>query len=122
MDEAKTGCRQVLARSLFLYGARCDAFCTAKNITGTVRDKLGESLIGVSVLVENTTNGTITDFDGNYSIVASEGDVLLFSYVGMETQRKTVSRSNVIDVTLEENSVMLTETVVIGYGSAKNGI
>ena len=94
-------------------------FAQQKNINGTVRDKLGESLIGVSVLVENTTNGTITDFDGNYSIVASEGDVLLFSYVGMETQRKTVSGSNVIDVTLEENSVMLTETVVIGYGSAK---
>ena len=91
----------------------------AQTVTGTVRDKAGESLIGVSVVVEGTTNGTITDFDGQYSIAATEGDVLVFSYIGMETEQRTVGVNHVIDVTLEESSVMLTETVVIGYGSAK---
>ncbi len=94
-------------------------FAQQKSITGTVRDKSGESLIGVSVLVENTTNRAITDFDGKYSIQASEGDVLSFTYIGMETQRATVSGSNIIDITLQESSTMLGETVVIGYGSAK---
>ena len=62
----------------------------AQTVTGTVRDKAGESLIGVSVVVEGTTNGTITDFDGQYSIAATEGDVLVFSYIGMETEQRTV--------------------------------
>lgn len=93
-------------------------FAQSKTITGTVRDRSGESLIGVSVLVENTTRRAVTDFDGKYSIMASEGDVLQFSYIGMKPQSKAVAGSNVIDVTLEENSEQLAEVVVIGYGSA----
>ncbi len=110
--------KSLLALCLCLF-ASILCHVQAQTITGTVRDKAGESLIGVSVVVEGTSNGTITDFNGHYSIAASEGDVLTFSYIGMETEQRTVGTNPIMNVTLQESSVMLTETVVIGYGSAK---
>lgn len=61
-----------------------------KSITGTVTDDAGMPLPGVNVLLKGTTNGTQTDFDGNYTISASQGDILVFSYVGQKTIQKTV--------------------------------
>jgi len=88
-------------------------------VTGTVTDSANEPLIGASVLIQGTSNGTITDIDGKYSIPASPQDVLEFSYVGMVKQDVKVGTQHVINVTLKEDSQMLAETVVIGYGSAK---
>jgi TonB-linked SusC/RagA family outer membrane protein len=90
-----------------------------KTVTGTVTDSANEPLIGASVLIQGTSNGTITDIDGKYSITASPQDVLEFSYVGMVKQDVKVGTQHVINVTLKEDSQMLAETVVIGYGSAK---
>lgn len=90
-----------------------------KTVTGIVTDSANEPLIGASVLIQGTSNGTITDIDGKYSITASPQEVLEFSYVGMVKQDVKVGTQHVINVTLKEDSQMLAETVVIGYGSAK---
>lgn len=94
-------------------------FAQEKTVTGTVTDSANEPLIGASVVIQGTANGTITDIDGKYSIIASPENVLEFSYVGMVKKDVKVGTQNVINVTLEEDSQMLAETVVIGYGSAK---
>lgn len=95
------------------------SFAQSRTITGTVIDEMNDPLIGVSVVVQGTTNGVATDIDGNYSIDANPTDVLVFSYLGMKPQSITVGSQTVINVTMEENATMLTETVVIGYGTAK---
>ncbi|MDY0780001.1 vWA domain-containing protein [Tenacibaculum sp. IB213877] len=85
-----------------------------KIIKGIVSDVAGP-LPGVSILVEGTTNGTETDFDGNYQIKAEKGSVLVFSFVGMKTVRKKVGKSTVINVLMEEDS-LLEEVVVTSLG------
>ncbi|AOW20232.1 vWA domain-containing protein [Urechidicola croceus] len=88
-----------------------------KIITGVVSDESGP-LPGVNVIVKGTTNGTTTDFDGNYSIKASLGDVLLYSFVGMENREITIGELNTINVTLS-SSAQLDEVVVVGYGTKR---
>ncbi|MGB7841496.1 MAG: SusC/RagA family TonB-linked outer membrane protein [Salinimicrobium sp.] len=89
-----------------------------KLITGTVVDGGGLPLPGVNVLVKNTSRGTQTDFDGNYSINADIGQVLVFSYVGFETVEYPVDNISRINVTMTENAAELEEVVVVGYGTA----
>ena len=90
-----------------------------KTVTGTVTDTLGDPLIGATVLVQGTSNGVITDIDGRYSIQATPENTLDFSYVGMVKQAVKVGSQSVINVQMKDDSQMLAETVVIGYGSAK---
>lgn len=90
-------------------------FAQDRTITGTVSDESGP-LPGVSVLKKGTSTGTETDFDGNYSIKAKTGDVLIFSFVGTKTVTRLVSDKNQIDVVLE-NDNLLEEIVVTGQGS-----
>ena len=90
----------------------------AQEITGKVLEQeTSEPLIGVSVSVENSTKGTITGLDGSYSVPAKKGDVLVFSYIGMITQKVTVQNEKVINVHLSQNENMLEELVVVGYGT-----
>ena len=93
-------------------------FAQNKTISGTVSDESGMSLPGVNVIVKNTTNGTQTDFDGNYSITANVGDVLVFSYVGLKTVEQTIGAANTINVTMEEDAALLDEVVVTGVAGA----
>ncbi len=90
-------------------------------ITGKVTDgDTGDPLIGVTVQVDGTTTGTVTDLDGQYSIVAPSSDaVLIFSYVGYITQEQTVGNQRVIDVVLAPDVVGLEQIVVVGYGTQK---
>ena len=90
------------------------SFAQVKTVSGTVSDSSG-SLPGVSVIIKGTTQGAETDFDGKYSIKASAGDVLVFSYLGYESVEKTVGDSNTIDVTLVEGEV-LDEIIVVAQG------
>ncbi|REE80436.1 TonB-linked SusC/RagA family outer membrane protein [Lutibacter oceani] len=92
------------------------SFAQEKTISGTVTDD-GGPLPGVNVIVKGTSNGTQTDFDGNYTIKANVGDALVFSYVGMNTQEKTIGASNTINVILT-GSNLLEEVVVVGYGTS----
>ena len=84
-------------------------------ISGTISDDTGP-LPGVSVLVKGTTQGTETDFDGRYIINAKSGDILIYSFVGLKTQEKTVGSSNNINTQLESDNI-LEEVVVVGYGT-----
>jgi TonB-linked SusC/RagA family outer membrane protein len=88
-------------------------------ITGKILDNKGISLPGVTILIKNTTVGTISDFDGNFNLKASANSILIFSMVGMETQEYNVLNNQFITITLLENVKQLNEVVVIGYGSAK---
>jgi len=91
------------------------SFAQEKTITGTVSDE-GGPLPGVSIVVKGTVNGTQTDFDGNYTLKANAGDVIVFSYVGMTTLEKTVGSSNTINVLMAGSNV-LEEVVIVGYGT-----
>lgn len=96
------------------------AFAQTKTVTGTVIDDLDEPMIGVNVSVKGTTNGTITDIDGNYTITgASANDILVFSFVGMNSQEIKIGDQTKIDVKMAEDSQMLEDVVVIGYGTMK---
>ncbi len=87
-----------------------------QEIRGVVTSILDEPLPGVSVVVFGTPNGTATNFDGEYSIAAKQGDVLRFSYLGMKPRMITVGTNKVIDVILEEDSEQLNEVVVTAFG------
>lgn len=90
-----------------------------RNVTGNVVDNFGEPLPGVNVVVKGTTNGVITDFDGNYSITASPKDVLVFSFIGYNTQEQTVGNKATLNIRLEEDQQILDDVVVVGYGVVK---
>ncbi len=111
--------RRIFFFTCFLLASVTSIYAQTKTISGKVVDQANEPLIGVSVLVQGTTNGTITDIDGMYTLSAKQGDVLVFSYLGMKSQSVTVGAQNTINVVLEDDAKMLTETVVIGYGTAK---
>ena len=90
-----------------------------KTIKGIVRDKNGEAIIGANVFVKGTTTGVITDIMGEYQISASIGDVLVVSFIGYKSQEVTIGRDNTINITLQEDTEVLEEVVVVGYGSQK---
>ncbi|MFS2365314.1 SusC/RagA family TonB-linked outer membrane protein [Parabacteroides distasonis] len=91
-----------------------------KKVTGVVVDGTGEPVIGANVVVKGTTNGTITDFDGNYTIEGVPADgVLVISYIGYLSQEVPVGNQSMIKVTLKEDTQTLDEVVVVGYGTMK---
>lgn len=87
-----------------------------KTITGTILDEKGESIIGASVAVKGTANGTITDIDGKFSLDVNENDILAITYVGFLAQEIPVTGKSNLQITLKENAEMLDEIVVVGYG------
>ena len=86
-------------------------------ITGVVTDDFGEPIIGVTVRVKNAQNGAVTDVNGRYSVNAPKNATLVFSFIGYRTQEVAVKGRTTVNVTLKEDSQMLEETVVIGYGA-----
>jgi len=107
-----------LLKSLFLLGAFvCFGAVQAQTVSGTVSDPSGP-LPGASVVVKGTTNGTQTDFDGNYTLNDVPSDAtLVFSYIGFATQEVAVNGQSTINVALEEDATALDEVVIIGYGT-----
>ena len=103
----------ILSTALIFFAT---SLVAQQNIVGTVTDTNGNPLPAVSVVVQGTADGVSTDFDGNYSISATNGQVLVFSSLGFETQEATVSGTT-LDITLLESTSKLDEVVVIGYGS-----
>jgi len=91
-----------------------------KSVSGKVTDENGESLPGVTVLIKGTTNGTVTNMDGEYTITnLSEKTTLQFSFVGMKTKEVAVQGKSTIDVTMEVDAIGIEEVVAIGYGTMK---
>ena len=94
------------------------AFAQQITVNGIVKDTTGEPVIGANVLVKGTTNGTITDFDGNFQLSANKGDIIVISFIGFTAQELPAS-AELMNVVLKDDSEMLSEVVVIGYGVAK---
>ena len=92
---------------------------TVKKIAGTVTDQSGQPLPGVSVVVKGTTNGTQTDFDGNYILNVTNGKELQFSYIGQRAEELPIY-SSVMNVRMEEDAQHLDEVIVVAYGSTKD--
>ncbi|WP_158293199.1 TonB-dependent receptor [Tamlana fucoidanivorans] len=89
-------------------------------ISGTVKDATGMPLPGVNVIQKGTTNGTVTDFDGNYSLLLKEGkQTMVFSFIGFQTKEIAVGSNSTLDVLLEEDVESLDEVVIVGYGTQK---
>ena len=99
--------------SLVLMVAGTSFVCAQSEITGTVVDVTGEPIIGASVMEKGTSNGTITDFDGNFKLKVEPGTILVFSYVGFEKQE--VAAAPGMQVTMKDNTAELNEVVVTGY-------
>lgn len=105
--------------SLILMCGYFGAMAQDIQISGVVKDVVGNPLIGVTVLVKGGTKGTSTDYNGFYNITAPADGTLVFSFVGMDTQEVEIGGSKKIDVTMTENGNYIDEVVVIGYGTVK---
>ena len=106
----------VLSAMLMILSANAQTG-TPINVSGTVTDIAGEPIIGASILLQGTTTGVITDYDGNFSIQAPADGTLVISYVGYVTQTISIQNRNNINVILQEDTELLEEVVVIGYAT-----
>lgn len=104
----------LLVAGLFLS---VNAFAQQMVVKGLIKDTTGEPIIGANVVVKGTTNGTITDLDGNFQLQANKGDVLTISFIGYKTQEVPAAAS--LNIILKDDTELLDEVVVIGYGSVK---
>lgn len=94
-----------------------DAFAQQITVKGLVKDTAGEPIIGANVVIKGTTNGTITDFDGNFQLNANKGDIIVISFIGYQPQEAQAAAS--MNIILKDDTELLNEVVVIGYGSVK---
>ena len=92
-------------------------FAQSLTVKGNVKDNTGMGVIGANILVKGTTNGTITDFDGNFTLSANKGDIIVISFIGYKTQELPAAPT--MNVVLQDDSEVLEDVVVIGYGSVK---
>ncbi len=99
--------------SVFAAGV---SYGQARQVSGTVSDSAGEALIGVGVVVQGTTTGVITDVNGRYSIAVSQGQTLVFSYMGYTTREISVGSQTEINVVLDESAEQIEAVVTVGYG------
>jgi TonB-linked SusC/RagA family outer membrane protein len=124
MDEHKLINWKTLRRMLFtLSVVICSLSVFAQgsiSVSGMVKDETGEPLPGVNIIVKGTTNGIATDIDGKYTIsVANRTSVLEFSYLGFAVQSVTVGNQTIINITMREDTQVMEEVVVVGYGTQK---
>ncbi len=105
-------CRMVIMLAVAFFALDVSAQTT---ISGHVKDDTGEGVIGASVMVKGTSNGTVTDFDGNFQLKCDAGATLVITYIGYTPQE--VKAKDGLDITLKEDVAQLNEVVVVGYGS-----
>ena len=106
-------------RALSLLGGlfiTASVFGQNLTVTGTVKDVTGEPVIGANVIQEGTSNGSITDIDGKFSLSIPKGSVLVISYIGYASQNVTVTGNQPLVITLKDDTELLDEVVVVGYG------
>ncbi len=113
----KTNCKAILALLMALIVHF--SYAQEKTVTGKVTDDSGLPLPGVNIVIRGTNNGAQSDFDGLYSIQASEGNILVFSYLGFASQEVTVGASNTIDMQLQASTAELDEVVVTALGISR---
>ena len=102
-----------------LLSSQVGIWAQTKSITGTVCDTNGEMIIGANVTVKGTTKGTITNVYGIYTVSATPKDIIEISFIGYKSVQKKVGNRGIINVVLEEDSKMLDDVVVVGYGTTK---
>mgnify|MGYP000394662845 CR=1 FL=1 len=119
LTHEKTKWIKMLLFSSFLIITSLGFAQDSYNLSGTVTDEQNFPVPGASVVIKNTTTGTSTDFDGNYSITVKKGDVLEFSSIGYAKKAITLNGEKVLNVILVEDASQLEEVVVVGYGSQK---
>ena len=113
MEQKKVFFRRMLSlAAAMLFALTISAQSTIK---GHVKDDTGESIIGASIVVKGTQGGTVTDFDGNFSLQCQPGATLVVTYIGYVPQE--VKAKDGLDITLTEDVAQLNEVVVVGYGS-----
>ncbi len=95
------------------------SFAQNVTVTGNVKDVTGEAIIGASIVVKGTTTGTVTDFDGNFTLSVPSGSILSISYIGYKSQEVSTEGQRNFIITLEEDVEVLGEVVVIGYGTVR---
>ncbi len=119
MKKMKNSWWKMLTLSLIFFSlCLSETHAQNGNVSGLVKDNLGMPLPGVTVILEGTKTGATTNFDGNFTVKASPGDVLVFSYIGFKTVKKTIaSTSGVLSIVLQEDTEQLDEVVVVGYGT-----
>ncbi|WP_308991088.1 TonB-dependent receptor [Mariniflexile litorale] len=110
-------CNYLIIVSFIFSGFASNA--QEKAINGNIQDTNNLPLPGVNVLVKNTTRGAQSDFDGNFTITAKVGEILVFSFVGMKTTEITVDSKSSYNIVLQEDASQLDEVVVVGYGTQK---
>ncbi len=113
--------RNLMFKVLLMLMVGCflsiDAFAQQITVKGLVKDTAGEPIIGANVVIKGTTNGTITDFDGNFQLNANKGDIIVISFIGYQPQEAQAAFS--MNIILKDDTELLDEVVVIGYGSVK---
>lgn len=122
MKKKKKRLPRIAVRFLCVFMALCsvlNVFAQQVLVSGNIVDDTGVSVIGASVLEKGTTNGTITDIDGKFSISVSKESILVVSFVGYSTQEIPVQGKTFFDIVLKEDSEVLDEVVVVGYGTMK---
>jgi len=111
---------RLIGLMLLMLFTTLTALAQSANVSGTVKDETGESVPGATVVVKGTQTGTVTDLDGNFSIKAAPGDILVVSFIGYSAREITVqSGQTVYDISLEDSMSDLSEVVVVGYGSQR---
>lgn len=120
VDWGRVKCVSAFLITLIIAVMSFGATAQTKSVSGTVIDEAGEAVIGANVAVKGTKVGTVTDFNGDFSLSnIADNAILVISYVGYTTQEVPVAGKSVINVTLTENRELLDEVVVIGYGTVK---
>ena len=109
----------VLSRKDLAQNTVVDGIQQSKVVTGTVVDPTGMPVIGANIMVKGTTNGTITDMDGNFSLEADKDAILVVSYIGFANQEIKVGNQSKLSIALKEDAEALDELVVVGYGQQK---
>lgn len=117
MKSKKTALALLLSFLMFVCGI--EAFAQSLTVTGKVTDKSGQPMIGATVHIDGTRTGVMVDVDGNYTIKASKGDVLVAEYLGYSNASARVTDKGIVNFELTEDKNYLDEVVVIGYGAAK---
>lgn len=114
-----TNCSVTFSNGHVIISRKASTSSEIRKVTGIVKDEKGEPIIGANVVEKGTTNGTITDMNGNFTLEASEKSVLLVSFIGYASQEVSVGNLKSINVKLREDTEILDEVVVVGYGTQK---
>lgn len=116
-----TGCSYVIKNNHIVISAQTNSSTQVPTltITGTITDESGEPIAGANIVEKGTTNGIMSDMDGNYSLTVPKGAVLQISYIGYVPQELTIGKQGIVNIYLSEDSQKLDEVIVVGYGTAK---